>query len=365
MKIVCTRNNLSKGLNAISRIVGKNTSLPILGYVLLETDGGRLKLSVTNLELGAVCWVGCHVEKEGKIAVPAHLFQGVISSLLSDKVELDGTGEVFIVSDQSSRSEICILGAEDFPLIPRISGDSLATFASTQLHEALSRVVNACAQSESRPEISGVYVCRREKEVVFAATDSYRLAEASFHSSGDHFSFILPFNAAAEVVRLSSEMAGDAEVFLSENQVFFKFHSFYIVSRLIDGQYPDYMQIVPKGASTKATVRKDDVVRAVKSVALFADRKTNDIRFVCKEKGPICEISAVSSESGKGNTKIVPIAYEGNDQEIVINYRYFLDGLANIRTENVVLELSSGTEPFVLRPEDIKNYFYILMPINA
>lgn len=365
MNIICTKDNLQKGINAVSRLVGKNVSLPILGHLLLETDNGRLKISGTNLELGAICWIGCQVKKEGKTTAAAHLLQGVVSGLSSNNVTLDATGEMLQIHDDSSRSELCILNSEDFPLIPRITGESLTTISSDQLNKALSRVVNACAQTESRPEISGVYIARREKEVVFAATDSYRLAEASFTSAGDSFSFILPQHTASELVRLSSEFPSDIEVFLSENQVFFKFHSFYLVSRLIDGQYPDYIQIVPKQFSAMMIVRRDDAIRSVKSAALFADRKTNDISVTCDPKKSQCVVFAVSSDSGKGKATIPALSAEGDEKEIIVNYRYMLDGLSNIPTENVIFELNSGTEPMLMRPEGTMNYYYILMPINT
>lgn len=365
MEVVCTKENLQKGLNVVSRLVGKTSSLPILSHLLLETDEGRLKISATNLELGAVCWVGCRIEEEGRVTVPAQLFAGVVAGIAGDQVTLHQSLKKLVVHGGSSNSEMGVLDADDFPLIPKAQESPSLTISASVLANGLSHVINACAQSETRPEISGVYIAKKGDSVVFAATDSYRLAEYSMKLEGDDFSIILPAVSAVEVMRLAGDSHADVEIVLSQNQIFFRFQSFYLVSRLIEGTYPDYVQIIPKSSSTRCVIERTELVKAVKAVALFADKTTNDLRLFCSPADSLCTLSATSSEKGRGESRVSPQSMSGEEQEIVVNHKYLLDGLSNISTQRVVIELSSSEEPAVLRPDDENlGYLYILMPIH-
>lgn len=364
MKLVCTKENMEKGVGVVSRVIGKNSSLPVLSHVLLETDNGRLKVSATNLEVGAVCWIGCRVEEEGKVTAPAQLLQGVVSSFKDDQITLDVEERNVVLSGPTSHSEMGMLNVDDFPLIPPVDGTAVATLTCEQLHYMLSQVVNACADSESRPEISGVYIYRKDNTIAFVATDSYRLAEVSSSIQGPDFEFVLPLKTSLELMRLSSEVQGEVEIVVSDNQAFFSFPNFYLVSRIIDGQYPDYKQIIPDRATTVLTFEKASLAKAIKAVSLFADKKTNDIKLSYVASGGKFSLTAISSNVGEGKVEEVPKETTGGDQDIVVNYRYLLDGLSNITSPTVKLILNSSSEPAVLRPEDSDDYLYILMPIH-
>jgi len=375
MKLSCTQANFNKGLSITEKAVSKISTLPILGNILLETDKGRLKLSATDLEIGIIYWLGAQVQAQGSITVPARLLSSFVNSLPNKKINIFSRGANLSLKCESFKANIKGLNAKDFPLIPKIKEKPLVSLPIPLLCRAFSQVTPAVAISQTRPEISGISICFDSQEIRVAATDSYRLAEKKIQNKNKidrPTSIIVPSRTIYELIRIFSEQEGDVDIILSENQALFRLDNTHLVSRLIEGQYPDYQQIIPKQSKTQALAATSELLSVIKSASLFAGR-TDEIKLFFQRSGnnSFLEVRAESDEKGS-NLSRLKIKLNGLTNEITFNYRYLLDGLHNILTDFVCLNINDDKAPAVLkpfveagkRPKD-KDYLYLIMPIKS
>ncbi len=364
MKLIVTKDNLKKGLFLVSRVVGVGNPLQVLNNILIKTDQGRVRLSSTNLEIGVNTWVGGKIDEEGSLTVPARLINDYINNLPTEKVTLENKDNTLTVESENYHTNIKGLSADDFPLIPQVSEEAFAKIDSAELRDALSETIWATAQNETQPEISGVYMFFEEDKIRVAATDRYRLAERITilkESVKGTREVIVPFRTITELYKILATGSGDVEIYFSETQVLFKFDETELISRLIDGQYPDYRQIIPKEYKTEATISREDLLHAIKATALFAS-ESNNIQLAVSEKDGIT-VTASSAASGENTTRIAAKVL-GAENNAVFNFKYLLDCLNNLREKNVVLKLISDSSPAQLMPESRNNYTYIVMPIK-
>lgn len=365
MKASILRENLAKAMSVCGRVVTTRGSLEILSNVMISTESGRLKISATNLEVGVNFWVGAKVEKEGAITVPARLITDVISSLGSEKVILETDEMALHVNSDTDKLSIKGISAEEFPLIPTIENTAFKISSKT-LKEALSQVTFAAALDEARPVLSGVYMLVDGDTLVLAATDSYRLAEKIIKLEkkvADKVEIIVPARALMELSRTLSDVSGDIKVCVNENQVSFAADEIEFTSRLIDGNFPNYKQIIPEGNDTKAIVKASDLASVLKVASLFARESANSVNIFIRSKGKI-EVSANSSQIGDSSSTI-EAQVEGKDGDISFNSKYILDVLASTKDENVEFEISGKLNPGVIRLEGKKDYTYIIMPLRS
>lgn len=369
MKVLCTQENLNRGINIVERIVGRSGVLPILTNILLETEGGRLKLASTNLEIGINCWIGGKIEKQGGLTIPVKIISNFVSSLPNKRVELWTKDNTLYLKCENYRANIKGVDIKEFPLIPKIKEKPIFILKAQDFKEGASQVVSAASQSESRPEISGVFMGfnPNSNRMRLAATDSYRLAEKDVGKSKSDIknavSAIIPARTIFEVIRILSEEEGELKITLTEGQVLFELNNVNLVSRLIEGQYPDYKQIIPQGFKTRVLVDREELIKAVK-VASFFTGKVNDIKVKVPGKGKKIEVSGLSAEVGE-NVSEVKSEIEGEPVIVTFNHRYLLDGLNNITTSRVALELNGDNNPGVLKPVDRQDYIYLIMPIKT
>jgi len=370
MKLSSLQENLKNGLTIVSHVAGKNINLPILNNAMIEAKNGNIKLITTDLELGVVCTIRGKVEKEGAFTVDSKIITDYISLLPNKKADIEKKGSELIISCGNHKTKIKGQSAEEFPLIPSVEKKDGYKFNIGDFKEALSQVVFAVSNSESRLELSGVYFSFDEKKLTIAATDSYRLAEKTIDIKNNKNikkqKIIIPAKTIQEIIRITANKnieKDEIEVFVSENQILFVFDNTEIVSRLIEGQYPDYRQIIPSNTKTKITVNKKELVRAVKAAALFSKTGINDINLDFPQGKNIIVISSASGQTGE-NTSDVPAEVSGNDNGVVVNYRYILDGLNNIESDMLNIEVIDANTPCLIKPEKQKNYVYIIMPIK-
>lgn len=363
MKLICTKDNLKKGLFVVSRVVGVGNPLQVLNNILLKTDQGRIKLSSTNLEIGVNTWVGGKIEEEGSLTVPARLINEYINNLPTDKVVLTAKNTVLNVESENYHTNIKGLSSDDFPLIPQVSEEPFAKIDSSELKDALSETVWASAINETQPEISGIFMAFEADKVRIAATDRYRLAERTAvlkESARGTKEVIIPSRTINELYKILSGNKSEVEVYFSESQVLFKFDETEIISRLIDGQYPPYQAIIPKEFKTQATVDKNELIHALKATALFAP-DTNNIQLEVTPEG--MKISASSAAAGE-NEVVVKAKVSGSNNNAVFNFRYLLDCLNNLSESNVTLKMINDATAAMIVPENRDNYVYIVMPIK-
>jgi DNA polymerase-3 subunit beta len=366
MKVQVLKENLAKSLSVAGRVVSSRGSLEILSHILLSTENGRMRVSATNLEIGINYWIGGKIEKEGDITVPARLFTDVVNSIASEKIDLAIEDLDVHLKSESDNLTIKGIAADEFPLIPTIKGEPLLTIKADILKDALNLVNFAAALDEARPVLSGVYFCVEGNTLTLAATDSYRLAEKVLKLEKKvekKVEIIIPARTMIEWSRIISDLNEDIKIFVSDNQILFAAKDIEFTSRLIEGQFPNYKQIIPAENETRAVIGASEFTSALKVASLFARENANSVTLFVKSKGFI-EIKAVSSQVGESDSKI-KAEVSGKDSEITFNSKYLLDALANLKTDKVVFEMMGKLNPGVVKTEKGDDYVYIIMPLRS
>lgn len=377
MHIACTQENLLQGLSLVSHITAKQTNLPILGNVLLKTEGGGLKLFSTNLEMAISAQVRGVVESPGEFTVPAKLLQDYISLLPSGKVELILKDDVLEVRAHGSSTTMRGMPSSEFPLIPKLALEAGYQIKAEALKLAIAQTVFAVSASEARPELGGV-ACffhnpDEEGKLVFAATDSYRLSERVLEIDGgskvsQHC--IVPSRAMQEMGRIISSYKDDVDMpetiewSVTESQMVMTYGKVELISRLIEGSFPPYRQIMPSESKTKCIVAKSELQKAIKAASLFARQGVFDIHVeIDATKG----MTVSSSDTGTGahsSTLKADISGESVNK-VILNYKYFSDGLSALSGDQVEFQCIDGMNPVTLSSKGTEGFKYIIMPIRS
>jgi DNA polymerase-3 subunit beta len=362
MIITINPKKLLTALRILERIVSKNVSLPILSTVLLKTDDGRLRLSATNLEIGINYWIGAKVEKEGEIAIPAYTFSDFISNIDDEKITLTVNKNIASINSQNYKTQILCMDPKDFPIIPKIKKETVLKIDNQDFKNSLTSVLDSVSLSENRPELGGVFVNIINNKAEFAATDSFRLSEKITPiKEGVSKSFIIPRSAVIEILRILENLSGDVNLAVSENQIFMYDDDFEFISRLIDGHYPEYKKVIPDKFISSAAVNKSEFEKGVRVASIFSS-SISDIKL--KAEKDLMEVSAKNSDRGEIVSSI-NCKLKNKPFEISVNYRYLLDGLKVIPTENIILEFTGTGSPLVLKGEDLKDQIYLIMPLRS
>jgi DNA polymerase III subunit beta len=372
MKISILQENFKKALQIVSRIAGKNINLPILNNILLKTLNGNIVLTTTDLELGVVSKVRGKIDKEGSFTIDSKLLLDYITLLPNRKINIEQIDKKIVIQSDNYKTAIKGTDSEDFPLIPKIEKKNSYKIKISDFKKALSQIIFAVSVNETRVELSGVLFYFKGSKLTLVATDSYRLAEKTIDiqsETNNEKKVIIPSKTLQEVVRILSIVneneldSGVIELYLSENQIMFSVENTEIVSRLIEGQYPDYEQIIPTKHETKIKIEKDEFIRAIKTSSIFSRIGINDINLDFPGGKNKTIISSTSSQSGEN---IVELESEvmGIDNGIVVNYKYLLDGINNINSQVVELEVINSNTPCILKPENDDSYIYVVMPIK-
>ena len=365
MKIICTQENLSKGLSLVSNIANKNSNLPILNNVLLKANKEGLTLITTDLEIGVKASVRGKIEEEGNFTVDAKLLNSFVNYLGKENIDLKLKDSALEVKSKNQETNIKGLEAEDFPLIPDVVRENEIELSSGDLKKALQQVMPAASLDSSRVEINAVNFNFQTDQLTLAATDSYRLAEKKIKiANGKEHNLIIPLKTLQELARILSEQGDQTiKIYLNENQIMFVFDGVELISRVIDGKYPDYSQIIPSEFITDIKCDIAKFVPAIKSVALFCKQGINDIRLSFDAKKQEIVVATTSSNTGNSIAR-VSAEVKGENSDIVFNHRYLLDGLSNINSSDVLIKINSNTSPGLLQPTDSQDYIYLVMPIR-
>ncbi|NUM25928.1 MAG: DNA polymerase III subunit beta [Candidatus Buchananbacteria bacterium] len=378
MKISCTQENLNQGLFVVSHIASKNTALPILNNILIKAAESSITLSSTNLEIGVSCVIRGKVEAEGDFTVQSRLLADYVGLLPRDRVDLETVENetVLQVACKNNSTKIKGQSAADFPLIPQIDRKNPYILNSQSLRQALSQVTFAVSISETRPEINGVLFNFVGDKLILAATDSYRLAEKTVilnkKSSSVPQKIIIPTRTLQELQRILGSFKDpaaisdleDVEIYLAENQILFVLGNIELISRLVEGQYPDYQQIIPNQFNTTTNLVSSEFIKATKTTSLFTRSGIYDVSLEFLPNKKEIVVSSANNQLGENFSRLSG-EISGSNNKIVVNYRYLLDGLQNIGDEQVAVEIIDGSSPCVLRPGGKnKDYLYIIMPIK-
>lgn len=365
MKIECVKEKLREALSLADKVTGKHLTLPVLSCVLLEAKNKQLTVRATNLDLGLEIKVPVKIEKDGVVAVPANILTSFLSEVRSEKpLSLDVVNQNLSVSASGNRTVIKCLGAEDFPTIPSVAGESVFVVEPTAFIKGLRAVWYSAAISSMKPELSSVYVYPDVESLVFVATDSFRLAEKRIKTKGekDFASILIPFKNVAEIIRVLETASGEVEVHLSKNQIAFSWGGVYLTSRVVEGNFPDYRQIIPKEFKTEAVVLKQDLLQALRLANIFSDN-FNQLNIRTDSKGKLLEFKTKNNEVGE-NTNTLDAALSGDPLDMNFNYKYIVDCLPSIEADSVSLSFSGQNRPLVVSGVGDKSFTYLVMSMN-
>lgn len=370
MEITCLQENLKRGLNIVQNIIGKNLTLPVLNNILLTIEKRRLKLISTDLEIAITNWISGKVKKEGKITVPAKLLTNFVNNLPNKKIDIKFKNNQLQIKCDNFKTIINGIDPKEFPIIPKIKEKSSIGIEAKKLQQAFSQVVNFTSFSDIRPEISGVLVNFTPNEIKFVATDSFRLGEKTISlkntkqkTSGLTKSVIIPLKTVQELIRILSEQEDDmVEILFGQNQILFKTPDTQIISRLIEGNFPNYEQLISKQFETNLILDRKEFTNIVRINSLFSS-KINDIKLRVIPKRSSVEVVAQNIEVGE-NVSEMKTEVKGKEIEVIFNHKYLLEGLNNISNDRVMLGINSEVNPVILKPVGTLSFVYVIMPIK-
>jgi len=368
MKFTCLIENLKKGVAISEKITNQNLTLPVLANILLTADDNKLKISATDLELGLNYYVAGKVEEKGSVLIPARIFTSVISNFKGDKITLETDGNKLII--KTDNSDLVIQGGneDDFPIIPSIDCVQFIELNSKDLEIILTQVVRSAGSGLSKPELNSVYCYQENKELFFVSTDTFRLSEKKLNKNQykenitDKITSIIPIKTALEVLKIIQGMeSSNVKIFINTNQIFFDFGCANLISRLIEGEYIQYKNIIPVNFETEGIFDKRELMDAIKLVSLFSS-KVNDIFVEVNTKEKVIIIKSQEISVGKGEFKING-EVKGKDATMSFNYRYLLDGLDSLAGNRVFMGFNQD-RPVLLKNIDEENFIYITAPIK-
>ncbi len=364
MKLECSIEKIKSALVTVDRITGKNLTLPVLGSVLWVATGKTLKLRATNLNIGIEIEVPAKIEKEGVIAIRSDILSSLFSVLSGDQmVSFELVNNNLSVITKSNTIILKSIPSEDFPTIPLIEGEVLSIPASKFL-EGVKSVYYSASTSEIKPEIGSVYIYPEDDLLVFVATDSFRLAEKKVKIK-QKLSFngiLIPFKNTIEIIKVLENIEGDIKITLQKNQISFSTSSMYLTSRVIDGSFPDYKQIIPKNTATEVTLLKQDFISSLKVSNIFAD-KFNQVTFNIKPSEKVFEIEAKNNDIGE-NITLMSGALSGENIVLNFNYKYIIECFPSMISDSLVLQFNGSNKPMIIRSIGDSSFMYLVMPMN-
>jgi DNA polymerase-3 subunit beta len=362
MKFSVSKDKLLEGLSIVQNVVSTRTTLPILSNVLLQASEGQIRLTTTDLDVGVRGSVEAQVERSGATTLPARRLFSIVRELPAAEIYVDVDSKN-LASIRSGPSYFKILGLpeEEFPPLPRFDDAKLFTIAQKDLKDGLKKTSYAISTDETRYVLNGTLFSFKDNKLTLVATDGRRLAlvdlELEFPRSQE-IDVIVPTKAVTELQRLVKD-EGDVKVSIGENQIAFEINQTLLVSKLIEGNYPNYRQVIPSEAKERITLERETLLNAVRRVALLASEKSNSVKLSFS-KGNI-DIVATTPEVGEARESLVAM-YKGREFSIAFNPEFLMAPLRNLSTDEVYLDLIDEMSPGVIKIAG--PFLYVLMPMR-
>lgn len=372
MKIECFKNKLQKAVNITERITAKNLSLPILKNILLEAENGFLYIKATNLEVGIETKIPAKIHQAGKITINPSVFSKFLSNLKEeDKITLTIENNNLNVSTTNSNTVIKSESTEDFPTIPKISSKDKLIIKKEDFINGLKSVAFASSISDIKPEIASIFIYLKEDYLYFVATDSFRLAEKKIKINKSSFteSIILPIKNALEIIKVfeGGEEGEELEIFSDGNQISILSSQTHFTSRVINGVYPDYKQIMPQEYKISLNLNKDELLQSLKLNTIFVDR-FNQINFLLNISDKNLILNTSNQDTGENTTILnnLDLKTKTTDTEFntCYNIRYIIDVFQNISSEKIFLGLNETNKPLMIKNINDESFSYIVMPVT-
>ncbi|MCK5021847.1 MAG: DNA polymerase III subunit beta [Candidatus Pacebacteria bacterium] len=365
MKIKCLSENILNAISKAEKIVGKNLNNPVLNCILLEAKNNNLIIRSTNLDLGIEILIPAKVENEGIIAIPGNIFKNLLSNISNQEdISLEIKDNNLFISTKNNTTTLKAHSNDDFPSIPKIKGDKTFVIDSKKLIKGFKSVWYSASISNIKPELSSVLINIDENYIYFVATDSFRLAEIKIPNKSNELieNILIPFKNIPEIIRVFEDVDGDIDIDINKNQIAFKYNNIYLTSRVVEGVFPDYKQLIPKEFTTEVVILLEDFIKVFKITNIFSD-KFNQVNFNINPKNKKFEITSKSDEVGE-NINIVPAALSGEELNINFNCKYITDCFQSISTDSIMLQFNSTNKPMIIRGVSDNQFLYLLMSMN-
>lgn len=364
MKFEASTTEFTGAVGTAARFVEKRANLPVLGSILLSAESGQVLLRATNLECGVEISVPAKVGQKGTVAVSGTTLAGFLSNTRGKIVSGALAGEVLKLETERASASIKTTPHEDFPILPRVSATSSFSAKAQDLVRAIRSVVYCASTSAIKPELQSVLLFAEAGKLVAAATDSFRLAEKTvpLRAGGTVPQLLLPARNAAELMRILETAGGEIDLYYSENQISTHAGNIYYTSRLVDGAFPNYRQIVPKSFSTEAVVLREDMSQALKALSVFAD-KFSQVSLALEPSKKAMLLTSRNPDIGE-QVSTVRATISGDAVAINFNSRYLADSLQAISGESVRLNSNGPGKPLLVKDAADDSFFYLAMPMN-
>lgn len=366
MNTECVKEKLTAAVGQAEKIAGKNLSLPVLSCVLLEVGKNTLSIKSTNLDLGIEITIPTKTQKEGKVAVPASILASFLNNTPYDKnisLETTENGLLKIKTDKTSTT-IKTLPIDDFPSIPEVSDEQSFKIKGSDFVRGLKSVWYSSSISSIKPELSSILVKCDDDTLVCAATDSFRLAEkkVKLKNQKPFESILIPYKNVPEIMRTLEAAPEEVLFCITKNQISISYDGVYLTSRVIDGVFPDYHQIIPKEDQTEVVVLKDDLIQSFKVANIFSD-KFNQVNMRAEPSKKLFEIKTSNVDLGESVNKI-EATFKGDDVAVNFNHKYVVDCFSSLTTDSVSLSFNGLNRPLVIRGVGDSSFLYLVMPMN-
>ena len=366
MKVECLKENLVNGISVAEKATGKNLTLSILGCILIESKNKILIIRATNLDLGIEIKIPANVIEDGVIAVPGNILYSSISSIYTgSNVTLSSVKNNLIVSTNSSETLINSFSPDDFPTLPTIDTKNSFKIETSVFLKGLEAVWYSSSTSTIKPELSSVFIYINDKKILFVGTDSFRLSEKKiiYKSKQEFDPILIPIRNVPEIIRVLEYLDENSiEIIITENQISFITDKIYLTSRLVDGTFPDYKQIIPKSHSTEVVLLKQDLINVLKKISIFSD-KFNQVKLYISSTKKKFTLYTKNNDVGE-TTETVQAAVSGEDLDISFNHRYIYDCLQSIASDSISLSFDGIGKPVVISGISDPSYLYLVMPMN-
>ena len=373
MKIIILKNYLKIGLEVVGGVINENTNttLPILKNFLIETIDNKIRLSTTNLELAVTYFVPGKIIENGSLTIPFSIFNSIINNLWVDRINLEVEENNLIIKTDNYQAKIQGIKKDEFPILPQIKEkNNFFKISVSIFKKALLSLISAAQFSEIKPELNGVLFDFQLNFLKLAATDSFRLAEKTiintqFESNLEQgFKAIIPLKTIQEITKaLKEKNDNKLDIYFDQSQIFLRNENIEIISRLVNNNFPDYQSIIPQSFETEIVLGKEQLINAIKLTSSFTD-KLNEVKILIKEKSKNIEIRSSNQVVGE-NQYLIPAKISGRPLEIIFNWRFILDGIKNLESENVFIGFNGDNKPALIKPPADISYFYILMPVKS
>lgn len=366
MELSVTQENFARALGAVGRVASGKTGLPILSNILLRTDGNRLLVAATNLEIATTQYIGAKIAKAGAITVPARLISEFVSSLPKGSIDLKVVNDNIHITSGNYSSIINGVVADDFPELPTINEESSISYSinTEDFKQAVSQTIITTSSDSTRPVLTGVYWHSHEGSLYLAATDGYRLSERRLVETASEVSAIIPTPTLQEVLRTIVEDSDTVDILFDETQVRFRINEAEIISRLVDGNFPDYRQLIPAKSDITAVVAKPEFIRVTKIAGLFARESGGSVTVTVDSDKKTVSLHSIASELGE-NTSELTADVTGSGQ-VTLNSRYISEALSVLEDDTLEFSFSGKLSPCILKStKKDTNYYHVIMPLKS